>query len=246
VLDHRWQSSRCAGGLVAAGLALAALMFPATPASAQGFFESLFGRWSGPTAYADPYWNPFGPRPHDPRTETGGSLAYCVRLCDGRFFPIARHGGATPAQACSAFCPASQTKIYNGSSIEHAVGQDGKRYTELSTAFVYRETIVTGCSCNGKDAFGLVNIAVEEDATLRPGDVVATNAGLMAYNGRHRTANFTPIGSYSGLSGDLRRKLTETKTTPALERPAPVPRATQDEATGSIRSSRNKRVQSDR
>lgn len=247
VFDHRQLRLRYrARGLVVAGLTLTALMFPVASASAQGLFESLFGRWSGPTAYADPHWSPFGSRPQEARPETGGSLAYCVRLCDGRFFPIARHGGVIPAQACGAFCPASQTKIYNGSSIEHAVGQDGKRYAELSTAFVYREKIVTGCTCNGKDAFGLVNIAVEDDATLRSGDIVATKTGLMAYNGRHRTANFTPVGSYSGLSGDLRRKLTETKITPALERPTAVPRVNQDDTTGSIHPSKNKRVQSDR
>ncbi len=112
-------------------------------------------------------------RNHAPRP---AALAYCVRVCDGRFFPVKRHGGVTPSQACSSFCPASQTKIYHGSSIDHAVGQDGKRYAELSTAFVYREKIVAGCTCNGKDAFGLVNTSVENDPTLRPGDIVATNS----------------------------------------------------------------------
>ena len=80
-----------------------------------------------------------------------------MRLCDGRFFPIQRHGGQSPAQACNSFCPASQTKIYNGSSIDNSVGPDGRSYRELSTAFTYREKIVPGCTCNGKDAFGLVN-----------------------------------------------------------------------------------------
>ncbi len=97
-----------------------------------------------------------------------------MRLCDGRFFPLQRHGGVSTAQACSSFCPASQTKIYRGSSIDHAVAQDGKRYADLSTAFAYREQIVPDCTCNGKDAFGLVNTPVEKDATLQPGDIVAT------------------------------------------------------------------------
>jgi hypothetical protein len=227
-------------------LVVTTLLLPVGPASAQGFFESLFGRrWSGPTAFADPFGSPFGAQSQEPRTESGGS-AYCVRLCDGRFFPIHRHGGATPAQACSAFCPASQTRIYHGGTIDHAVGQDGKRYAELSTAFVYREKIVTGCTCNGKDAFGLVNTAVENDPTLRHGDIVATNSGLMAYNGRQQTATFTPISSYSGLSADLRRKLTETKITPALERASAPPLVKENETTGSIRAGKNKRVQSER
>src|SRR5712671_2279212 len=118
----------------------------------------------------------------------------------------------TQAQACSSFCPAAQAKIYNGGSIEQSVGPDGRRYTELATAFAYREKIVPGCTCNGKDLFGLVTTPVGEDPTLRPGDIVATNAGLMAYNGsvgsaKKQTASFTPVSSYSRLSGDLRRKL---------------------------------------
>ncbi len=240
------KSSYFARGLSLTALVLVTLVIPADQASAQGFFESLFGRrWSGPTAFADPFGSPFGAQPHESRTETGGSV-YCVRVCDGRFFPVHRHGGVTPSQACSSFCPASQTKIYHGSSIDHAVGQDGKRYAELSTAFVYREKIVAGCTCNGKDAFGLVNTSVENDPTLRAGDIVATNSGLMAYNGRHHTANFTPISSYSGLSADLRRKLTETKITPALERVSAPPPAKDNETTGSIRAGKNRRVQAER
>jgi len=55
----------------------------------------------------------------------------CVRLCDGRYFPVKRHSGVGSAKSCSSFCPASATKIYNGNSINHAVALDGKRYSEL-------------------------------------------------------------------------------------------------------------------
>jgi hypothetical protein len=84
----------------------------------------------------------------------------------------------------------------------------------------------------------------------------------MAYNGsnvvgsgnagaKKQAANFTPISSYSGLSADLRRKLTETKIAPATETPATPAQvkqgdATQGDITASIRSGRNKRVQADR
>src|SRR5262249_22834143 len=155
-------------------------------------------------------------------------------------------------------CPAAQTKIYNGSTIDNA-SADGKRYADLSTAFAYREKIVPGCTCNGKDAVGLVNTPIEEDATLRAGDIVATNSGLMAYNGngapapttpgnKKQAANSPPTSSYSGLSADLRRRLTETKIAPATDAPAkPVaasPAAPAD-TTASTRSARNKRVQAD-
>jgi hypothetical protein len=231
-------------GIILTGIAATALMTSVGSACAQGIFDALFGRlWnSPPTAYADPN-SPFGGR-EAPRPDTSGAIAYCVRLCDGRYFPIQRHGGASPAQACSSFCPASATKIYNGNSIDQAVAPDGKRYAELGTAFSYRDKIVPGCTCNGRDAFGLVNTPVADDPTLRPGDIVATNDGLMAYNGGAREPNFTPIESYAGLSADLRRTLTETKITPATERlgaPAPVRQA---EATP--RNGKNKRAQADR
>jgi hypothetical protein len=239
-----------------------AFVLPAGSASAQnGIFDSLFGRRAAPSAnaYADPSpsFNPFGlfgsraPEAQRP-AEMGGGVAFCVRTCDGRFFPIQQHAGLSAAQACSSFCPASQTRIYNGSSIDQSVGPDGRRYTEFGTAFAYREKIVPGCTCNGKDAFGLVTTPVEEDPTLRPGDIVATNAGLMAYNGssyggtKRQAASFTPISAYSGLSGDLRRKLNETKVAPALETRARPPQAPQGEATSTVRSTKNKRVQVDR
>jgi hypothetical protein len=268
VFAYRHKSLGCfvqAAIIVAASAA--GILASAVPAAAQhGIFDTFFGRRSSsnaPSAFADPFSNSnpfsnlFGSRPAEtPRTpDMGGGVAYCVRLCDGRFFPIQRVGNVTPAQACNSFCPAAQTRIYNGSTIDNASGPDGKRYADLSTAFAHREKIVPGCTCNGKDAVGLVNTPIEEDTTLRAGDIVATNSGLMAYNGngtpgtRNQAANFTPISSYSGLSADLRRRLTETKIAPATEAPAkPVaatPAAPAD-TTASIRSSRNKRVQADR
>jgi Protein of unknown function (DUF2865) len=232
-----------AKSMVVAAVALAALMIQVKTASAQNFFEALFGRLLGsaPSAYADPsqQLNPFGRS-----SDTGGGLAYCVRLCDGRFFPIQRHGGVTPAQACNSFCPASATKIYHGSSIEHAVASDGKRYGELATAFVYRDKIVPDCTCNGKTAFGLVNTPVAEDSTLHPGDIIATNSGLMAYNGGPRAQALTPIASYPALSAELRRQLTETKIEPAAE-PTP-PQSPVRQAEPAARTGKNKRVQLER
>jgi uncharacterized protein DUF2865 len=261
VLAHRQTSSGYrAQGIIAkatvlAGIAILALVMPIGSASAQNIFDTLFGRFNrapaapSTTAYADPFSaNPFGSRPAEaPPAEVGGGVAYCVRLCDGRFFPIQRHGTQSPAQACNSFCPASQTKIYNGSSIDNSVGPDGRSYRELSTAFTYREKIVPGCTCNGKDAFGLVNTPVAEDPTLRAGDVVATNNGLMAYNGgtsARTAANFTPIASYSGLSGELRRRLSETKITPTAESLAAAAQIKPTSVTP--RNGTNKRAQVDR
>ena len=231
-------------GSVLTGIAAMALVTSVGSASAQGIFEALFGRlWTGPTAYADP--NPFAGRSIETTRPDGSGVVFCVRTCDGRYFPLQRHAGTTPAQVCSSSCPASATKIYSGNSIEKAVGSDGKRYGELATAFLYREKLVAGCTCNGRDAFGLVNPSIAEDPTLRPGDIVATNGGLMAYNGESsgKQASFTPITDYSALAPDLRRQLTETKILPAAEKPAQPPVRQADAAP---RSGKNKRVQLDR
>src|SRR5262245_47064223 len=238
-----------ARALLLAALAAGTMAATMGSASAQGFFDQLFGRRSvGPStsAFADPFqW--FGSRPTEaPRPGMSGGVGFCVRLCDGRFFPITRSANVSPAQTCSSFCPATATKVYHGGSIEHAVAADGKRYTELNTAFAFREKIVQDCTCNGKDAFGLVTPPLDSDTTLQPGDIVATNGGLMAYNGnygRGHAASFTPIASYSGMSSEVRRKLTETKIEPAAAS-APPPVKPSDATTAT--RGKNKRAQVER
>jgi Protein of unknown function (DUF2865) len=242
-----------AKAIVLAGSTVLALVLAGTPASAQnGIFDTILGgRRSTPaapppvSAYADPFsaWNPFGsPASLNPEMDT--SVAYCVRLCDGRFFPVQRHEGTTPEQTCNSFCPASRTKIYSGSSIEQALAPDGKRYADLSTAFVYREKLFDACTCNGKSAFGLVNTSVKDDPTLRAGDIVATNGGLMVYNGGVRRQNFTPVAASSAVPADLRRKLAKTKIAPAQATAAPAADVKQSDNAASTR--KNKRVQLER
>ena len=109
----------------------------------------------------------------------GGSQAYCVRACDGRYFPIASSGNQTKAASCNSFCPASETRVVFGSNIENAVTEGGKPYSELPNAFRYRDELIAGCTCNGKDPVGLAAVRVEDDPTLRRGDIVAGRGTLM-------------------------------------------------------------------
>src|SRR5215469_13668473 len=229
LIRRQTRLSRGVTGTLVTGITVTTLLTSVATASAQNIFEALFGRlWNSPvTSYADPNASSRSPE----ATHSEGVLAYCVRLCDGRYFPIQRHSGSTSAQTCSSMCPASATKIYNGNAIDHAVAPDGKRYSELATAFADRKKIVPGCTCNGRDAFGLVNTAVADDPTLRPGDIVATNTGLMAYSAGPNGSTFMPISAYAGLSADLRRQLTETKIEPAAEGPALLAPVRQAEAT---------------
>jgi len=180
-------------------------------------------------------------READAHVETGPAVSYCVRLCDGRFFPIQR-SAATPVEVCNSFCPAAKTKIFSGSAIEHAVARDGTRYADLATAFAYRTKVVPGCTCNGRDAFGLVNMQAAADPTLRPGDVVATADGLVAYSGgSKRGADFTPLAaanSSARVSAAIRRQLSQTRIAPDSS-----PAATQTSANLSTRDGTDRQAQ---
>jgi hypothetical protein len=243
LIRRQTRLSRGVKGILVIGITVTTLVISIAAASAQNIFEALFARlWNSPSnSHADP--NP--PLGSTEATRSEGGVAYCVRLCDGRYFPIQHHSGVNLAHTCSSFCPASATKIYNGNGINHAVAPDGKRYTELATAFAYRERIIPGCTCNGRDAFGLVTTPIADDPTLRPGDIVATNTGLMPYSSGPNGSTFTPISTYAGLSAELRRQLAETKIEPAVEEPARPPPVRQVEAMPA-RSVKNKQAQVDR
>lgn len=214
---------RVSAGVLCLGLLT---LVPLAPASAQGLFEAIFGglrraiqapaRLPSPiNSFADPFSGP-GQLIEPQRAESGPAMAYCVRTCDGHFFPVQAHAGISAAQACRAFCPASKTRIYSGGGIDRAVAPDGSRYTDLDTAFLSRQRLVTGCTCNGRDQFGLARLDVNTDPTLRPGDVVATGHGLVAFTAmKNKVAEFTPVESYRGFAKGYRDKLSEIKVTPA-------------------------------
>jgi hypothetical protein len=204
--------------LMFAGLAAAAVSSPGE-ASAQGLFEAFFGAFRQPADQSLPPRTQAYADPTPSAVPSGRPVAYCVRLCDGRYFPIQRNVSATPIQLCGALCPASKTKVFSGGEINGAIAPDGSRYADLSNAFVFRERLVANCTCNGKDAFGLAPVDIAADPTLRPGDVVTTENGLMTVAGARskkktsQTADFTPV-DMSGLSADVRRELTAVTVAP--------------------------------
>jgi hypothetical protein len=199
-----------------AALAILSIGYPPGQASAQGLFDFLFGRPAAAPA-APPVSQPVeaSPSPAIPlqRSEPSGpagyrSASYCVRLCDGRFFPLQRHRGVMPAQLCSAHCPAAQTRVFSGSEIGRSIASDGTRYARLENAFAYRERIVPDCTCNGASHFGLARITIPADPTLRPGDIVVTAHGtVVAGKSATEPATLTPAGDDRGRSGDIRHAL---------------------------------------
>jgi Protein of unknown function (DUF2865) len=248
----KFHSKSIAIGVVSMGLLSLGL---SQPASAQGIFERIFGGLrhaiEAPrppvniSAFADPLTN-LGDRPQQ-RAESGSGRAFCVRSCDGHFFPVQSRPGMSAAESCHAFCPAAKTVLYSGGNIDYAVANDGSRYADLDTAFAYRKQLVDGCTCNGRDAFGLARMDVKDDPTLRPGDVVATKSGLMAFTGTtNKVADFTPIDGYRGLPKTARDKLSEVKIMPpnpgAVE---PTP-ATITHVSDRARDNERRRAQLDR
>jgi hypothetical protein len=179
----QWHAAVLSGALSAA-----LLVAVPRPASA-GIFDFLFGgpqQQAAPppvNAYAEPAAPPISVAP-EYRAGTGRAVAFCVRLCDGQHFPLDHMANATPVETCRAMCPASKTKVFFGSEIDHAAARDGVQYAGLDNAFVYRQHLVANCTCNGKDAFGLAPFDLTNDPTLRPGDIISTKSGLIAYTGK--------------------------------------------------------------
>jgi hypothetical protein len=211
-------------------------------ASAESIFDFFFGgfqkqqqRQGQASFFADPFGLNQQPAPPPRSVASASGPAFCVRSCDGKYFPLAR-GNATPVQMCQAFCPASATKVFFGSSIDGAYASSGERYADSENAFAYRKALRADCTCNGRDPAGLAPVDLTLDTSLRPGDVVATTDGLVAYSGVRTgtglTAEFTPVASYPGLTAETRARLGEMKVAPlASDMPAnepPPPEASRD------------------
>src|SRR3954468_7443519 len=176
----------------AVGLAAAAL---APAAQAEDIFSSFFGfgRSRAPSIQM-PFADTF--QQAQPRARYGGGgQAFCVRTCDGRHFPISGADNQSKAASCNSLCPSSETKVVYGSNIDNAATESGKAYSELPNAFRYRNEIVGGCTCNGKDALGLAQVSIEKDSTLRSGDIVAGVNGLVVASKSERrgaSVEFSP------------------------------------------------------
>jgi hypothetical protein len=195
-MHKRWQIAGVALLLGAAGVS--------GPAEAGDFFSNLFGGFGARPAAPRPQMIlPFGedrPQPMEAQRSRvaygGGGQAWCVRSCDGRHFPVSGNDAQSTAASCNSLCPASTTELVYGHDIDHATTSTGKPYSELPNAFKYRNEVVAGCTCNGKDQAGLAQVPIEQDPTLRKGDIVAGADGLMIANrgsGKHAELNFTPV-----------------------------------------------------
>lgn len=86
--------------------------------------------------------------------DNGRYRTLCVRTCDGFYFPIGDGVGRErlnrDARTCEARCDGEARLYYypvNGGSPETMVDLAGRPYAQTQTAFLYRKTLVQGCSC---------------------------------------------------------------------------------------------------
>jgi hypothetical protein len=181
------------------GLVLATSASLPLAARAEDFFSTLFRAFGArPPAPPRFFGAPFGSDEgavEAPRRMGHSGQAWCVRSCDGRYFPITGPDDKSRTASCSGFCPASPTSLVYGNEIDNAVTDDGRPYSELPNAFRYRNELVAGCTCNGKNPAGLASIPLDNDPTLRRGDLVAGKQGLevVTRDPSRGTANFTPL-----------------------------------------------------
>jgi hypothetical protein len=221
----------------AAGVCAAAALLILPDIARAGILDFIFGGFQQQPAppassYAEPPANAPSSRrgPDGTREEGGGGgggryVGYCVRLCDGHPFPMGHLINATPIETCRAMCPASQTKVFFGSGIDHAATREGQRYADLDNAYVYRERLVPNCTCNGRDAFGLAPLEATSDPTLRAGDMVATKSGIQAYTGRRGPGPaFSPVDEAA-----VAAELTRSSSRAQPKRPALAPTAAEEE-----------------
>jgi hypothetical protein len=213
---------RCSRSVRAASLAACVLVLGAAAPRANDaldFWRQEYARQSG---RADRSWSApplrFIIRPrrerardeaHSGRAGSAGERHYCVRTCDGFYFPLGARGGMSRAEMCRALCPAAPTEVYRigggAGSIEDAVSERGKPYTSLPAAFAYRTSLKPDCACRGAGAVA-ISVPITQDPTLARGDIVVTRKGVHVFAGGkvpHHDGDFVHYRSYRGLSREV-------------------------------------------
>lgn len=214
-----------------------ALLFAPVAAPAQGLLEFLFGPQPAPAPPSEAPVRRLTPlrRPKPvgelryarPREVAGGGSfatdpmvgGFCVRTCDGYFFPLIKSTRATRQQSCEFACPSATMDVYDGPTIETARNRKGQRYTALPRAFAFRDRASSACVCNDPaTAQARAEEAGRDDPTLQSGDVLIETGGAFVYSG----ARLVPLANASFVSPQLRDRLRALLRRPA--RPAATAR----------------------
>lgn len=136
----------------------------------RGFFDTLFGPGSV-----------LAPQQTEPY-QSSNYRTVCVRTCDGYYFPVSYSTSpnrfAEDEQTCQRMCPAAEVLLYTyrnpGEEINQAVSLHGQPYTDLPTAFRYRQEVNKGCSCKRAGQNWADALKQLDDNTIEQGDIVVT------------------------------------------------------------------------
>ncbi|MGD9539572.1 DUF2865 domain-containing protein [Methylocystis sp.] len=186
---------------IAGLLAMAAALVSPLDTLAQGdFFDDLFGpepysaypaRRSGRVTHPRPrprapkaaIRRDRAPEAHAEEDSMSGG-GYCVRACDGYYFPLIKSSLVSGQHSCELACPSARVELYEGESIEDARNAKGGRYSALPVAFSFRDKLTAGCSCNDPATSHNYFLRLSRrDPTLRDGDVVIGQNGAFIYSG---------------------------------------------------------------
>jgi hypothetical protein len=228
-----------------------------TPSAAQpleasrGFFEQMFGLAPSREAGAPPEPPPLNrspsireqpeyplSEPEDPLNQTegsgqgdthiGGTLAICVRQCDGGFFPLsysARRANLDELAAlCKALCPNAEVALYTKSpwgELDSAVSISGESYGDHPNALNFQKTRVPACGCKPPDKSWAEALADAERilAASNSKDVVVTEEQAEQLS---RPLSSSDAGDRAGAKKQSRRRDAPTVegTTGSLAAPA--------------------------
>jgi hypothetical protein len=208
----------------AALLACGLLLAPAPSRAEGGLLEFLFG----PDPAPQPQVAPRGNRDSAPARRARGAVGelrfakprdgvggtgfssepnaggFCVRTCDGYYFPLIKSTKATRQQSCELACPSAPMEIYDGPSIESARNSKGQRYSALNVAFAFRDRAKSSCTCNDpQSSQAFFERTARNDPTLQSGDILIEDTGAFVY----RDAKLVPLSNASFMSSTLRDRL---------------------------------------
>ena len=204
-------------GALAGGLSVDAL---ARNASQSGFITLLF-----PSPPAPPDGEGIEVLPRRGAIHRVARRAVCVKLCDGGFFPMSP--GGDDAAACASQCPDAPTAVYyrppGSDRIEDAVSSTGAPYSALPVALRYQSVSDNTCVCHRR--YSPVSASLLNDPTLRRGDAVVTEAGVLVFQGaqgaQHGRRDFTALASARLPSAQKAQLLALERVNPVAQLGAP-------------------------
>lgn len=226
----------------AAGLALPPVAHAEVDGSAVIFFLREGWLWHRLFRRAEPIPGGEPRKKTEPRTGGRGKIdrkgmatgrgraavAYCVRLCDGRFFPMAQ--SRRGLDECRTVWPDDDAAIYFSSSLDKGIdaarAASGSPYASLPNAYAYRRKSRSECApavTRRRDPLG----DIANDATLKRGDVVVLPSELAVFLGQrdlpYSLSRFAPVAQFRGLPKSLRWTLQQLEIQALPDAPPPQP-----------------------